>query len=102
MGPFFPPHDVRYTHAFEIKNWDSRGVQSEWRNHPDSGSEYILVTQGTLTVVLGDAQGPDGTMTETERIAVSAGHVIVLRARQRRRYVCTSDAQGISVRRPSC
>lgn len=101
MGPFYPTDDLRFTNAFEIKNWDHRGVRSDWRDHPNSGSEYIAVISGTLTVVLGKALQPDGSIAETECIAVTAGHVIVLRAGQWRRYECTPDVVGISVRRAS-
>lgn len=100
MGPFFPSNDLRFTDAFEIKNWDQLGVRRDWRNHPHAGSEYIAVTCGTLWVVFGVDPKDDGLIVESGRISVLAGHVIILRQGQWRRYECTDDAKGISVRNP--
>lgn len=98
MGSFYAPADLRFSTAFEIKNWDAPGVQAEWRNHLDSGSEYIYVVRGTLAVILGRVADGTDAVVEIERVLVTAGQVIVLRAGQWRRFEPTDDVLGVTVR----
>jgi len=101
MGPFYPPDELPFTADFEVKEWDAALVRKSWDDHVSSGPEYISVTRGTLTIVGGDAVGGTEHPVERERLDVAAGSSIVLRPGYWRRFECTPDAAGLSIRLPA-
>lgn len=100
MGEFYATDELAFSGDFEVKEWDSTLVRKEWADHATNGPEYISVTCGTLTVVGGERRG-DGLVGELDRVAVGPGFSVVLRPGFLRRFECTSDAAGVSVRRPT-
>ncbi|HEX9431078.1 MAG TPA: hypothetical protein VF944_11945 [Candidatus Bathyarchaeia archaeon] len=101
MGPFYPGEELAFTDAFELKDWDHTLVQQGWNSHIDNGPEYISVTRGSLTVICGVLNSHEQSPLERESFDVPAGFSVVLRPGLWRRFTCTPDATGISVRRPA-
>jgi hypothetical protein len=97
-GPFYSPDELAFTRDFEVKEWDFSTVQSEWRDHSAAGTEYISVTNGTLTAVIGELTKPGADPTELERVKVPAGNSVILIPGLWRRFEATADAKGITVR----
>lgn len=98
MGPFYPTDDICFTKDFEIKEWDAALVRKTWDNHAHSGSEYISVTRGTLTLICGEHKSDTKPPVETERVDIIAGRSVVLRPGLWRRFDCTQDVAGVSIR----
>lgn len=100
IGPFREANDLRWSEDFEIKEWEAATAQGQWKNHSDTGTEYIAVFEGILTVVIG-AIGNDGVSVEPEAtIAVASGQRLTIGSEVWRRYEASPDAKGISIRRP--
>jgi hypothetical protein len=99
VGPWFQPTNIRRAERFEVKEWNSNQIQSEWRDHSAAGIEYITVKQGTLIVILGQADDAK-VVSEDQRIPVPANYCIVLSAGVWRRFEGDPDVQGVSVRSP--
>lgn len=100
MGPFYAADEIAFTRDFEIKEWDANLVRETWSNHVHNGPEYISVTIGMLTVICGECTNDTDPPVETERFDVSAGFSVILRPNFWRRYECTPETIGISVRCP--
>lgn len=101
MGPFYPSNELPFTADFEVKEWDATLVRKTWDDHVSGGPEYISVTRGTLMVIGGGARNGTELPVENERVTVAAGSSVVLRPGYWRRFECTQDATGLSIRLPA-
>ena len=101
MGAFYENTELPFTEDFEVKEWDSSLINRHWSDHALDGSEYISVTSGVLTIVAGRKLADVEYPIESERIEVRAGFSAVLRPGFWRRFECTPDAAGMTVRRGS-
>lgn len=60
------------------------------------------MTHGKLTVICGDLKKDNDHIIEDERVVIEAGSSVVLRPGLLRKFECTDNATGISIRRPMC
>jgi hypothetical protein len=100
MGPFYATHELAFTRDFEIKEWDDTLVRKTWDDHAHNGPEYISVTHGKLTMIIGERSSDVELPIETKRVVISAGSSVVVRPGLWRRFECTPTATGVSVRHP--
>jgi hypothetical protein len=98
MGPFHPAADIRRTTAFEIKEWSRAGIQPEWKEHRESGSEYIAVLSGVLTVYIGRSSHNNISPEIVDIIELGAHQRLVLAAGVWRRFEGSGDVTGVTVR----
>lgn len=102
IGPCYALHELAFSNDFEVKEWNKALVNKTWNNHADKGPEYISVTHGKLTMICGERKKDDNSIIEKERVDINAGSSVVLRPGLWRKFECTDDATGISIRRPMC
>ena len=112
MGRHYEDGAAPYSADFEIKEWGSERrygagtstFRPTWHAHDTSGSEYIRVIAGKLTVFLGEKADPnqdeeDQNVRQLDVRELSAGESIVLPAGLPRRFAGDDDVLALTVRK---